>query len=66
MSDIKMLVRICYIEHVPIEQSRFQQAIRAMGMEEAADRLSYDIELPRDDECTNTSSPPQKPFSATA
>lgn len=44
-SDIKMLIRMCWIEHVPIEQSRFQQAARALGMEEAADRLSYEVEV---------------------
>ena len=43
--SIKMIVRYCMIEHIPIEQSPFHRAIRALGMEDASDRLSYEVEV---------------------
>lgn len=51
---IKMVVRYCLIEHIPIDQSPFHKAIRALGMEDASDRLSYEVEVGLE-ECTTTS-----------
>lgn len=51
---IKMVVRYCLIEHIPIDQSPFHKAIRALGMEDASDRLSYEVEVGLE-ECTTIS-----------
>ena len=43
--SIKMIVRYCLIEHIPIEQSPFHMTLREMGMEDVSDRLSYEVEV---------------------
>ena len=51
MSDIKMIVKLCIFEHVPVEDSEFHRTLIAMGMEDASDRLSYEREWPGEAEC---------------
>lgn len=46
---LKMIVPICMIEQVPADCSEFQRKLRAMGMSDAADRLTYEDEFPKDD-----------------
>jgi hypothetical protein len=66
-SNLKMLITICAIENVPIENSHFHRLLIEDHGPEVAAAFTYDIELPLEDEqCTTTSSVPQNPLSATA
>lgn len=48
---IKMLVTICAIENVPIENSHFHRLLTEDHGPEVAAAFTYEIELPRDDVC---------------
>jgi hypothetical protein len=58
---IKMLVTVCEIENVPIENSHFHRLIVEDHGPEVAAAFTYDIELPREDEqCSTISSSSSK------
>jgi hypothetical protein len=60
-SGFKMLVTICAIENVPIENSHFHRLLVEDHGPEVADYFTYEIELPREDEqCSITSNSSSK------
>ncbi|UVI31224.1 hypothetical protein [Paenibacillus spongiae] len=49
MGDIKMVVRMCEVEHVPVENSHFHRLVIEDFGQEAANGFTYEIEVPDDE-----------------
>lgn len=55
MSDIKMIVRMCTIENVPVEYSRAHRLLLKECSKMVADFFTEEITFPKDDaQCSNS------------
>lgn len=54
---IQMVVKMCAVLNVPVEESEFYQTVMKLYGKETADRLTYEVVVPPSEEtCTTLSS----------